>query len=186
MQIDIGLLVLNAGMGTRDPLGVCDPKLSQNLLDANVYHVAILLKLMLPQLKTRDKMLLDGCRRTARSGVIITSSIAPKASTAKGTQYSASKIFCNFLGEAVNYELKKEDSRVDFTVLMPGPVYTNMTAKMPKTGSCIWATPKKCVYKTLVDLGREEGTYGAVSHEIIGYLCGVILQHWLSLGFRSQ
>ena len=28
MQIDIGLLVLNAGIGSRDPLGVCDPKLS--------------------------------------------------------------------------------------------------------------------------------------------------------------
>ena len=60
MQIDIGLLVLNAGMGTRDPLGVCDPKLSQNLLDANVYHVAILLKLMLPQLKTKTRCCLTG------------------------------------------------------------------------------------------------------------------------------
>ena len=120
-------------------------------------------------------MLLQEERRSVRSGVIITSSIAPKASTAKGTQYSASKIFCNFLGEAVNYELKNEDSRVDLTVLMPGPVYTNMTAKVPKTAKCIWVTSKKCVQKTLVDLGHEESTYGAVSHEIIGYLCSVIL-----------
>ena len=119
-------------MNTRDPLGVCDPKTSQNLLDANVYHVTILLKMLLPELKSRYKMLLQEERRSVRSGVIITSSIAPKASTAKGTQYSASKIFCNFLGEAVNYELKNEDSRVDLTVLMPGPVYTNMTAKVPK------------------------------------------------------
>ena len=115
------------------------------MLDANVYHVTILLKLLLPELKSRDKMLLENSRRSARSGVIITSSIAPKASTAKGTQYSASKIFCNFLGEAVNYELKKEDSRVDMAVLMPGYVYTNMTEKLPKTVSCIWVTPQKCV-----------------------------------------
>ena len=47
---DIGFLILNAGIGTRVPLGECDPKLSQNLLDTNVYHVAALMKLLLPML----------------------------------------------------------------------------------------------------------------------------------------
>ena len=150
-----------------------------------MYHVAILLKMLLPELKSRDKLLLQEGRRSVRSGVIITSSMAPKVLIGKGTQYSSSKVFCNFLGEAVNYELKNEASRVDLSVLMPGPVYTTMTVKMPKTG-CWWVTPKKCVDKTLIDLGREEATYGAMSHEILGYLCSVIIQHWLSRGSRSQ
>ena len=63
------------------------------------------------------------------------------------------------------------------TVLCPGPVHTNMTtkAKVSAGTSCVWVTAQKCVYKTLIDLGRETFTYGAMSHDIIGYLCSVIL-----------
>ena len=53
VQKDVGFIVLNAGIGTRVPLGECDPKLSQNLLDTNVYHVATLMKLLLPVLENR-------------------------------------------------------------------------------------------------------------------------------------
>ena len=175
-------------MNTKDPLGECEPKVSENLLDANVYHVAVLMKLLLPALDNRYQKLMEEGRGATRSGIIVTSSIAPKASTAAGTQYSASKIFCNFLCEAVQYELEKANSRVDMTVLCPGPVHTNMTAKAKVSAgtSCVWVTAQKCVYKTLIDLGRETFTYGAMSHDIIGYLCSVILQHWSTLGFRSQ
>ena len=124
------------------------------MLDANVYHVAVLLKMLLPGLKSRDKMLFDENRRLTRSGVIIMSSIATKASALAGWQYSASKIFCDFLGEAVSYELEKENSRVDLTISRPGLVHTNMTSFLPKRAKCIWVTPRKCVYKTLIDLGR--------------------------------
>ena len=125
----------------------------------------------------------DG-RKNTRSGIIITSSIAQKASIGAGTQYEASKIFCSFLGEAVAYELEKANSRVDLTVLSPGYVVTNLTRKMKK--NCLFVTPKKCVYKTLIDLGRETETNGAMTHEITGYLASVVMQHWLTLGFRSQ
>ena len=188
VQKDVGFIVLNAGIGTRVPLGECDPKLSQNLLDTNVYHVATLMKLLLPVLENRQNRLFEENRRDAKSGIIVTSSIGPKASTAAGTQYSASKAFCNFLCEAVKYELEKSKSRVELTILSPGPVYTNLTKKDPKVGkcNCIWATPKQCVFKALKDMGREIETMGVVSHDIIGYLSSVVLLHWSTLGFRSQ
>ena len=167
------------------PLGECDPKLSQNLLDTNVYHVAALMKLLLPMLDNRNNRLSLGKRRDVKSGIIVTSSIAPKASTAAGTQYSSSKVFCNFLCEAVKYELEKSKSRVELTILSPGPVYTNMTSKIDKTCNCVWATPKDCVHKALKDMGREIETMGTVAHDIIGYLSSVLLLHWSTLGFRS-
>ena len=53
-------------------------------------------------------------------------------------QYAATKKFCNFLGEAVNYELKSEESRVELTVLMPAMVDTKMMAEAPKKLFCLW------------------------------------------------
>ena len=149
-----------------------------------MYHVAVLMRLLFPHLQNRDKKLMEEGRGSIKSGIIVTSSIAPQFSVGASTQYSSSKVFCDFLGEAISYELDKSSSRVEITTLCPGPVDTTMAASFK--GSCLMVTPQKCVYKALKDLGREVQSNGAMSHEILAYLGRVIMLHWCTLGFRSQ
>ena len=184
-HLDVGLLILNAGIATKeaDTLGVCDPKLSQNVLDTNVYQVALLMKLLLPTLDSRDKKMMEEGRGSIKSGIIVTSSVAPQVAAGPSTQYASSKIFCNFLSEAVHYELDKSSSRVELTCLAPGPVDTKMAAKYK--GSPAMVSAEKCVYKALIDMGRSLHTNGAVTHELISYIGGVLL-HWCTLGTKTQ
>lgn len=132
---DIGLLVLNAGMGTKG--GIEDKKGSeiQPVLDVNIYHVAALMKFLLPMLDKRENHGVELNQGKLKSGIIVVSSIAAVfpsgvGTSGKGNIYSGSKVFCDYLLKAVRYELDKENRNIDCLTLNPGPVHSNMTAAM--------------------------------------------------------
>ena len=173
---DIGLVILNAGIGTMGGIEDKNPATEiQPILDTNVYQVALLMKLFLPSIANGRKS------GKAKSGVIVTSSIAAYNPKGKGNLYSGSKIFCNFLTHAVEYELRKSGNRVDMMTLNPGFVHTTMTAPLEHLKLPGFTTADWCVYKTLKDLGRERETFGVFKHEAIAYMVKV-MNHWGSLG----
>ena len=187
-QKDVGLVILNAG---RFIEGGIEEKQGSDItpvLDTNIYHVAALMKILLPTLHNRDKRLMEAGKDKVKSGLIVTSSISAMLGIGEGNIYSASKIFCNFLSFAVRRELESINSRVELTVLSPGPTITKMSEKYHNHSFWgLWmATSENCVYKALKDMGRERETNGAMSAEILISLLYTPLMHWCTLGEKSQ
>jgi len=65
------------------------------MLDTNIYHVVALTKLLLPQLRKRDK----------RTGLIINSSAASSKVSPNASVYSASKAFVTYFTKGLSKEL---------------------------------------------------------------------------------
>lgn len=97
----MSVLVLNAGVLTFGTVESRTPKSQQDMMDTNMYHVAMLARMLLPQLK----------QRKGNTALIINSSAAYMKWFPAGAVYSASKAFVTFLAEGLAIELK--DSNVD-------------------------------------------------------------------------
>ena len=104
--------VLNAGIGRGGAFVDADLADLLAVVDLDVRSTVQLLRLLLPQMVTRDA-----------GRVLVTSSIASTLPGAFHAVYNASKSFVQSLVEAVQNEL--EDSGVTLTSLMPGPTETN-------------------------------------------------------------
>ena len=100
MDIDISLLILNAGVIHANVLEKSKPKDIQATIDVNMYHPTMLLKVILPRLLRRYE-------KKEYSGIIILSSVAGRLPIPANISYSASKAYTRQLGEAVEFELKK-------------------------------------------------------------------------------
>jgi short-subunit dehydrogenase len=110
-DLDIGLVVSNAGSDSMGALTKVDPAVLRSMYSLNTYpHLAF----------TRhfsERML----KRKA-GAIILVSSMAGMQGTAYGANYSASKAYILNLGEAVDRELRR--TGVNLTVLVPGPTDT--------------------------------------------------------------
>ena len=104
--------VLNAGIGRGGAFVDADLADLLAVVDLDVRSTVQLLRLLLPQMVTRDA-----------GRVLVTSSIASTLPGAFHAVYNASKSFVQSLVEAVQNELA--DSGVTLTSLMPGPTETN-------------------------------------------------------------
>jgi short-subunit dehydrogenase len=82
-DLDIALLVVNAGCMSTGRFDKITSINLQQMLDANVYHFAAMLKKFIPNLLARSN----------KSGVIITSSVASLTPLANNSTYHASKKF---------------------------------------------------------------------------------------------
>ena len=89
-DLDIGLLVLNAGVGNSGHFLTVEPKQLQDMLDINCYHVGALIQKMLPMLSNRG-------RGTKKSGIITVSSLAAQGPLGAKITYSATKVFVKYL-----------------------------------------------------------------------------------------
>ncbi len=111
---NIDILVNNAGFGIFGEFTKTEVSKEMSMLDLNVRSVHILMKLFLKDMKKRD------------SGYIL--NVSSSAGFMPGplmASYYASKAYVTRLTEAVNYELKKSNSKVQVSCLCPGPVDTN-------------------------------------------------------------
>jgi len=108
----LDVAVLNAGIGRGGAFVDADLPDLLAVVDLNVRSTVQLLRLLLPEMVTRDA-----------GRVLVTSSIASTLPGAFHAVYNASKSFVQSLVEAVQNELK--DSGVTLTSLMPGPTETN-------------------------------------------------------------
>ena len=116
-DLDIGFIVLNAGLMHVGYVETRSGKDLRETLDVNSYSLVILLKMLLPQLNNR-------CDSQKTSGVLATSSLAGNAPVGGNALYHSTKSFVSFLIEAVRYELENANSKVELYTLTPSSVDT--------------------------------------------------------------
>ena len=111
---NIDILINNAGFGVFGEFDKTDLEKELNLIKTNVTAVHILTKLYLKDMIKENK------------GIILNvSSIAGFMPGPLMAAYYSSKAYVLRLSEAIKEELKKEKSKVQISVLTPGPVNTN-------------------------------------------------------------
>ena len=93
-DIDIGLVVLNAGISNKGYFLKADPKVQQTTMTVNTYHVGATLLKLAEKLEKRGK----------RSGIIVSSSITAQAPLPGNFVYCGTKVFARFLVEAIAME----------------------------------------------------------------------------------
>ena len=111
---DVDILINNAGFGLFGEFAETDIKTELSMIDVNIKAVHLLTKLFLKDMVKKN------------SGYIL--NVASAAGFGPGplmATYYATKSYVLNLTEAINYELKKKNSKVQVSVLCPGPVATN-------------------------------------------------------------
>ena len=114
---NIDILINNAGFGTFGEFTKTDLQTELNMIDTNIKAVHILTKSFLKDMEKRN------------SGYIL--NVASSAAFQPGplmSTYYATKSYVYQLSEALWYEQKKKKSKVQISVLCPGPVDTNFNA----------------------------------------------------------
>ena len=111
---DIDILINNAGFGVFGEFTNTDLEKEISLINTNITAVHILTKLYLQEMTKKN------------SGIILNvSSIAGSMPGPLMCAYYASKAYVLRLSEGIREELKKQKSKVQISVLQPGPVSTN-------------------------------------------------------------
>ena len=150
-DIDIGMLILNAGWAVMGPFKDLTPLEIEQIVTINALHPIYLCKALLPNLLSRTK----------RSGIVITSSGLGSVAVPGILTYSASKSFSSFLGQGLSTELK---SKVDVVSFECGEVSTKLLGKRNGFGVI---TPPKATWGCLRDLGSFNLTHGSFKHDLI-------------------
>ncbi|MBL4593002.1 MAG: SDR family NAD(P)-dependent oxidoreductase [Flavobacteriales bacterium] len=148
-DLNIGLLIPNAGMEVHGDFVTNDYKAESNVVKLNTLIPMQLAHVFGSKMKTRKK-----------GGIIFISSTFGHQSVPYFANYSASKAYILSIGQALNYELKKFG--VDVTVLSPGLTKTEMVdgmkdinfGKMP----IVEMKVKPVVKKGIKALGRKQAT----------------------------
>lgn len=111
---DIDILINNAGFGVHGEFIKTDLEKEINMIKTNVIAVHILMKLYLQDMIKKDY------------GIILnTASIASFMPGPLMASYYGTKSYVLRLSQAIKEELKKKKSKVQISVLCPGPVDTN-------------------------------------------------------------
>lgn len=114
LQKDIDILINNAGFGVFGEFTKTDLEKEIELINTNITAVHILTKLYLQEMCKKNK------------GIILNvSSIAGSMPGPLMCAYYSSKSYVLRLSEGIREELKKQKSKVQISVLQPGPVNTN-------------------------------------------------------------
>ena len=111
---NIDILINNAGFGLFGKFYETDLNRELEMINTNIVAVHLLTKLFLRDMQKRD------------SGYIL--NVASSAAFGPGplmSTYYATKAYVNNLTEAINEELRREESNVVVSSLCPGPVDTN-------------------------------------------------------------
>jgi short-subunit dehydrogenase len=114
-DLEIGILVANAGVGYAGRVDKQEPARLEQLLALNCRAPMLLVNRLTPKMLERK-----------RGAVIITGSAAGHQPIPYHAAYAASKAFVLFLGEALSVELR--DQGVDVLVLEPGSVASEFQA----------------------------------------------------------
>lgn len=148
-DVDIGLLVNNAGFSNTGAVIDNEMKRELELLDVNCRAYLILAHELGIRLKARG-----------RGGIIFVSSTVAFAPAALWAHYSASKAYELALGEAMHEEMRQEG--VDVLVVCPGPTRTEFydvsnqdLAKTPRNLRFLIVDPPCVVATALRGIGKK-------------------------------
>ncbi len=144
-HLDIGILINCAGFGNSEFFHRANLK-----KEADMVRVNCLAPVRLTRYLVRSMV------RRKRGAVIFLSSIAAAQPTPKMATYSATKVFNQYLGEALAYELK--GSGVDVLTVQPGVTSTGFqkTAGMKSSRKAPWTRTSMEVVRTALNtLGKR-------------------------------
>jgi len=110
-DLDVAILVNNAGFGLAGRFDRCDPKRLREMVQVNCMAPVALTALLLPRLLERG-----------RGAVLITGSVAGRQPLPLHGVYAATKAFDLLFGEALAVELREHG--IDVLVVEPGPTET--------------------------------------------------------------
>ncbi|TNV76896.1 hypothetical protein FGO68_gene12765 [Halteria grandinella] len=159
-DIDISILILNAGWTCMGPFASLTPDEVEQTVTINALHPVYLIKALLPQLLKRDK----------RTGVIVMSSGLGSCPVPGVISYSAAKAFASYLAQGLAVELK---DKMDFLSYECGEVKTKLIGKNRKGFHVI--TTDRATGAGLRDLGTLSVTNGGFAHD----LAMRVLPKWL-------
>lgn len=113
----IDVLINNAGFGDCGYFTETDTSWDSSMVETNVLGMHLLFKLFLKDMKERDK-----------GYILNVASIAAFMPGPLMATYYATKAYVLRLTQAIQYELKMQDSNVKVSVLCPGPVDTGFNS----------------------------------------------------------
>lgn len=157
-DLDIGVLVANAGIGNVGPLYMQTDKEVQDMVNVNVLHVIYTLKVLINQILERQ------ATTGIKSGIIVTSSGLAAFPMPGFAVYSATKTFDSFIAQGLNYELS---GRADVLCYEAGMVRTKFVKSDRAHTRGI--APETAAYCGLRDLGSMTVTNGSIHHEMQSY-----------------
>jgi len=140
-DLEIGMLVNNAGFGSIGPFSEQDPARVREMVELSCAAPAVLTRLLLPAMQSRG-----------RGAVIVVGSVAGMLPMPLHALYSASKAFDNVLGEALYEELR--GTGVDVLALEPGSTETEFQQQAGEKAHAGEAADE-VVHEALEALGRE-------------------------------
>lgn len=111
---DIDILINNAGFGTCGEFSKTDLQKELKMIDTNIKAVHILTKLYVKDMIKKNQ-----------GKILNVASIAGFMPGPLMATYYSSKAYVVRLSEAIKEELKKKKSKVQISILCPGPVNTN-------------------------------------------------------------
>lgn len=114
-DLDVGLVVSNAGFGLKGEHAANDPKVMTHMLMVNCNVPMLLAHGFIPRLRQRG-----------RGGLLFTSSVEGLIGCPYSTAYSATKALVNSLGEGLWAELNPEG--IDVLTICPGATDTEAAA----------------------------------------------------------
>lgn len=137
---DIDILINNAGFGKCDYFNNIELADELDMIDTNIKALHMLTKLFLKEMIKKDR------------GYIL--NVSSSAAFLPGgplmSTYYATKSYVRSLTEAIWYELKKMDSKVSISCLLPGPVNTNFN-KVAGVSFSVKQMDAKIVAKYAID-----------------------------------
>lgn len=162
LDIDIGLVINNAGVMMNGRFDDLNPKYLTDTLDVNVTQVVNMTSLFLPKLLARK----------ARSGLVnVSSMIAYFEGMAGDAIYCASKAHVNIFTHSIAKEL--EGKNIDVYSFTPGMASTNLWQDQSKRNP-LGITAKSVVTAGLRDLGYETESSGHWNHDLQTPFVGIM------------
>lgn len=150
-DIDIGILVNNAGEGLNGPFTGYNPEDIQHMIKLNCIAPLLLTNYYVQKMTQRKK-----------GAIIFISSILGINSTPFASVYSASKAFSHSLGGSLWFELKKNN--IDVLTVTPGSTKTEFP-RLNKTGK-FQSVPEDIVNSALDALGKKIYTTHGIMNKI--------------------
>lgn len=154
-QLDIGLLVSNAGFGAAGDFLKIDEK-NTEMVKLNALTVMQSAREFGSRMQKRE-----------RSGMILVSSIVAYQSNPWMAVYSATKAFVLFLGEALRYEWKQYN--IDVLTVSPGATATEF-AEVAGMAQPVKMKPEKVVRGTLRNLGKRSVYVPGIGNKLLTWV----------------
>ena len=141
-QLEIGLLINNAGYGSNGHFHELDPEKEARMVILNCYAPIVITRALLPAMVSRK-----------RGGVVFLSSTGANQPVPCSATYCATKGFNQFMGEALFEELKRYG--VDAVAIQPGPTRTEFQVNADYVHDGKIRTPEDVVTTTFKAIGKK-------------------------------